>query len=108
MGALLVLGAVEEAALIGNELDDVGVGGARADHGPGVGVQIVLHRCVLILGGRDVGDFGQRRGDAIDVVEGEADLDSGFIAAGLLAGAAGEEADGVGAPLGEDGLDGVR
>ena len=52
-------------------------------------------------------DFRKRGGDAVDVIEGEADLDAGFIAAGLLAGFAGENADGVGAPLGKDGFNGV-
>ena len=50
---------------------------------------------------------GHGDADAVDVVEGELDLDSGFVAAGLFAGFAGEEADGVGAPLGKDGVDGV-
>ena len=50
---------------------------------------------------------GTRGGDAIHVVQSEADLDAGFVAAGLLAGAAGKDADGVGAPLGKDRLDGV-
>ena len=105
--ALVVFGAVEEAALIGSELDDVGVGGARADDGPGVGMEIVLDGLILKLHGRDVDDFRQGGGDAVDVIEREADLDTGFIAAGLLAGFAGEKADGVGAPLGKDGFNGV-
>ena len=74
VGALLVLGAIEEATLIGVELDDVGIGGARADHGPGVGVKIVLYRYILIFGGRDVNDFREGRGDAVDVVEGKRTL----------------------------------
>ena len=52
-------------------------------------------------------DFRERGGNAVDVIEGEANLDACFIAAGLLAGFAGENADGVGAPLGKDGFDGV-
>ncbi len=107
MGALLILLAVEEAALVGGELDDVGIGGPGTDDAPGIGVQVVLYRGVLVLGGRDVGDFWQNRADAVYVVESETDLDAGFVAAGLLRGLAGEEADGVGAPLGEDGLEGV-
>ena len=102
-----VFGAVEEAALIGIELDDVGVGGARADYGPGVGVQVVLDGLILKLHGRDVDDFRDGGDDAVNVVEGEADLDAGFVSAGLLAGLAGEDADGVGAPLGKDGFNGV-
>ena len=105
MGALLILFAVEEAALVGSQLDDVGIGGAGTDDGPGIGVQIVLHGGALILGGRNVHDFGKDCGDTVDIVESETDLDAGFVAAGLLRGAAGEEADGVGAPLGEDGLE---
>jgi hypothetical protein len=69
--------------------------------------QIVLDGDVIVCGGRDVRNFRQHRGDAIDVVEREADLDTGFVAASLLAGLAGEKADGVGAPLGKDGLNGV-
>ena len=56
---------------------------------------------------RDVVDARNAFGDAVDIVLGEAHLHAGFVAAGLLAGAAGKEADDVGAPLGEDGLDGV-
>ena len=51
---------------------------------------------------------GTEFADAVDVVLGEADLDAGFLAACLLAGAAREDADDVRAPLGEDGLDGAR
>ena len=108
VGALIVFRAVEEAALVGVELDDVGIGGARADDGPGVGVKVVLHGDIIVDSGRDADDFRQRSGDAINIVEGEADLDTGFVAAGLLAGFAGEKADGVGAPLGKDGFNGVR
>src|SRR5580658_10708026 len=99
MGALLIFGAAEEAALVRSEFDDVSVGSARADDRPGVSVQIVLHVCCEIFGGRDVGDFGQGRGDAVGIVESETNLDTGFVAAGLLCGAAGKEADGIGAPL---------
>ncbi len=70
-------------------------------------MQVVLHVRGQILGGRDVDDFGEGRGDAIEIVESETDLDTGFVAAGLLRGAAGKEADGIGAPLGKDGLKGV-
>ena len=48
VGALLVFGAVEEAALVGVELPDVLKDRPDAVHGPGVGVQIVLHRHVFL------------------------------------------------------------
>ena len=44
VSALVVFSAIEEAALIGSELDDVGVGRAGADDGPGVGMEIVLRQ----------------------------------------------------------------
>ena len=48
MGALLLLCAVEEAACVGVELPDVLEDAAHAVHGPGVGVQIVLHGDVFV------------------------------------------------------------
>ncbi len=70
-------------------------------------MEIVLHGDVFVYRGRDVIDAGNAGHEAVDVVEGEADLDAGFFSAGLFAGAAGKDADDVGAPLREDGLDGA-
>ncbi len=107
MGALLVFGAIEEAALIDVEFEDVLVPGAHAVHAPGVDMQVILHRDILGDGGRDVPDSGNTGGDAIDVIEGKADTHAGLVSAGLLAGGSREDADGLGAPLREDGLDGA-
>jgi hypothetical protein len=62
-------------------------------------MQVILHGDILGDGGRDVPDSGNTGGDAIDVVEGEADTHAGLVSAGLLAGGSGKDADGVGAPF---------
>src|ERR1017187_10077028 len=107
MGALLVLRAIEDATLAGRELHDVLVGGEDSVHAPGVGMQVILHGDILGDVGRDVPDSGNTVGDAIDVIEGEAHTHAGLVAAGLLTGAAGKDADGVSAPFGKDGLEGA-
>ena len=107
VGSLLVFGAVEEAALIQVQLPDVLKLGADSDNAPRVSMQIVLHGDLLIDFRRDEEDAGHAVGDAVHVVQGEADLGAGLVSAGLLAGAAGKDADHVGAPLGKDILDGA-
>ena len=107
MGALIVLSAVEEAPLIDVELEDVLIDGADSVDGPGEGVQVVLHGDVLVDHGRDVDESGHAGCHAVHIVQGEAHADTGFVAACLLAGAAGKGADDGGPPLGEDGLEGA-
>ncbi len=63
-----------------------------------VTVQNDLHSHVFAHGGRDIGNAGNAVGDAIHIVHGEADFHARLISAGLLAGAAGKDADDVGAP----------
>jgi len=52
-------------------------------------------------------DAGNRVIDAVHIVQSEADPCARLVASGLFAGASGKEADGVGAPLGKDGLNGM-
>src|ERR1039458_3980 len=107
VGPLLILGAIEEAALVGIQLEDVLKDGANAVYGPGVSMQIVLHGRVLPHLGRDVKDALNAVGDPVHIFHGEANPDAGLVAARLLTGAAGKEADQVGSPLGEDVLNGT-
>src|ERR1700733_3075703 len=91
--ALLIFSAVEEAALLDIELPDVLKNRAHAIHGPGVGVEIVLDRHVLLNCRGDVDDTLHGVGDAINVVLSEANLYTGFFAAGLFAGAPRKSSD---------------
>ena len=107
VGALLHVGGGEGATLVdGHVLDGHEFGGDAVDL-PGVGVEIVLDGDVFPDDGSDVDDAGDGLLDALDVVHLEADFDAGFRAADLLAGGAGEDADLVGAELGEDSLEGA-
>ena len=58
VGALLVLGTVEEATLIGIHLQNVLIGRADAVYRPGVAVQVVLYRHVFRCKRRDMRDAG--------------------------------------------------
>ena len=106
MRALLILGSVKETPIVRIEFPDVLKHRPDAIHRPRVGVEIVLHRHVFLNLRRDVFDPWNGVLQAVHIVFSEAHLHSGFVAAGLLAGPAGKDADDVGAPLGEDRLNG--
>jgi hypothetical protein len=107
VGALLFFGPTEKAALIGLQLQNFLIGGADPIDLPCIGVQIVLHRHFFPAYGRNMRDAGNAVRDAVQVVQGQAHLHASLVTARLFARAARKDADGVGAPLGKNGLEGA-
>jgi len=91
---LQVVGIIDEAALIDAQGPDVLHGGVDTHDWKSEGAVVVLDCRVLLKHAGHVLAKGNVITQQFDILVGESDKRSGFIAAGLLRGASGENADG--------------
>jgi hypothetical protein len=102
-----VVGIIEEAALVDVQIPDFLDRRVQPHHGESEGAVVVLHRGIFLRHADDVPGERDVVAQQFDIFIGETDLDAGLVAAGLLRGASGEDADGGGAKTFENVLDGA-
>src|SRR5664279_2933967 len=97
----LILSVIEATLIEGESPDGKSVRVFAIDaHGERAGV--VLHGSLLVAAGSDVGNLWNVGSEQVDVLEREAGLRAGFLAAGLHGRAAGNHDDELGPEVGED------
>jgi len=72
-----------------------------------IGASVVLHGRILVATGSDVGDLRDVGGEQVEVVQCDANLCAGLLAAGLHGGTAGNDDHELGSEVGEDVGNGV-
>ena len=100
--ALDLIFGIVEASLGEAKAADVENAGIFAVDANGVGASVVLHGRVLLATGRDVGDLGDVGAEQINVVERDAEGQTGLLATGLHGRAAGDHDHEFGAKIPED------
>src|ERR1700682_751756 len=102
-----VVGVIEETALVYVQIPDCLNCRIQTHHGQSEGAVVVLNGGIFLRHADDVTSKRDVVAQQVDIFVRETDLDPGLVAASLLRGASGKDADGSGAETFEDVLNGA-